>query len=130
MIKNCRWMGLLLLVLTASAHAEWSRVGYFANGNFYIDRATIASVNGHREVWSMMDYGSPQMDQNRKIYRSTRSMLQLDCPQKKARIIHMTFFSGSMLGGNEISKMGMLQDWSPVPPDTPIRGILDDVCRR
>jgi hypothetical protein len=119
---------LSFLLISGSAHAEWSRVGNFDNGDFYIDRASMSIKGGQREVWSMMDYRYAQMDGNKNIFRSSRSMLQLNCPEKKARIIHMSFFSGQMLRGNETSKMGMLKDWEPVPPDTPIRRILDTVC--
>lgn len=119
---------LLLVLASGSVHAEWSRVGNFDNGYFYIDRDTLSIKDGVREVWSLMDYRYTQMDSNKKIFRSSRSMLQLNCPEKKARIIHMSFFSGQMLRGNEISKMGMLKDWEPVPPDTPIRRILETVC--
>jgi hypothetical protein len=119
---------LLFVLISGSAHAEWSRVGNFDNGDFYIDRASMSIKGGQREVWSMMDYRYAQMDGNKNIFRSSRSMLQLNCPEKKARIIHMSFFSGQMLRGNETSKMGMLKDWEPVPPDTPIRRILDTVC--
>lgn len=122
---------LLIVILVfscAGAHAEWSRVSYFDQGDFYIDRATIARVDDHREVWSMLDYRSPQMDSNGKIFRSSRSMLQFNCEHKTARAIHMSFYSGSMLRGNEISKMGSLKEWAAVPPDTPIREILRVVC--
>ena len=119
---------VLLLLVSGSAHADWSRVANFDHGDFYVDKQTLSVKGGIREVWSLMDYRYAQMDTNKNIYRSTRSMLQLDCPDKKARIIHMSFYTGQMLRGNEITKMGMLKDWEPVPPDTPIRRILESVC--
>lgn len=126
-----RKLVILMLTLTCvSAHAGWSRISYFDQGDFYIDRDTIKREGDRREVWSMLDYRSPQMDASGKIYRSTRSMLQFDCTHKMARAVHMTFFSGSRLGGNEISKMGSLKEWAAVPPDTPIREILKLVCAR
>lgn len=126
-----RKLVIVMLTLTCvSAHAGWSRISYFDQGDFYIDRDTIKREGDRREVWSMLDYRSPQMDASGKIYRSTRSMLQFDCTHKMARAVHMTFFSGSRLGGNEISKMGSLKEWAAVPPDTPIREILKLVCAR
>lgn len=126
-----RKLVILMLTLTCvSAHAGWSRISYFDQGDFYIDRDTIKREGDRCEVWSMLDYRSPQMDTSGKIYRSTRSMLQFDCTHKMARAVHMTFFSGSRLGGNEISKMGSLKEWAAVPPDTPIREILKLVCAR
>ena len=126
-----RKLVILMLTLTCvSAHAGWSRISYFDQGDFYIDRDTIKREGDRCEVWSMLDYRSPQMDTSGKIYRSTHSMLQFDCTHKMARAVHMAFFSGSRLGGNEISKMGSLKEWAAVPPDTPIREILKLVCAR
>lgn len=121
---------LMLLLSCATAQADWSRISYFDQGDFYIDRDTIKRDGDRREVWSMLDYRSPQMDSSGKIYRSTRSMLQFDCTHNMARAVHMAFFSGSKLRGNEISKMGSLKEWTAVPPDTPIREILKLVCAR
>lgn len=118
----------ILFLVSNLAYAEWTSVGRFDNGDFYIDKQTMSRKGDQREIWTLMDYRFVQMDGNKKIFRSTRSMLQLNCVEKKARIIHMSFFSGAMLRGNEVSKMGMLKDWEPVPPDTPIYRILEVTC--
>ncbi len=125
MKKIC--LGLLLLVCNM-AYAEWTSVGRFDNGNFYIDKQSMVRKGDQREIWTLMDYRFVQMDGNKNIFRSSRSMMQLQCVEKKARIIHMSFFSGSMLRGTEVSKMGMLTEWEPVPPDTPIYRILEVTC--
>ena len=124
---NKTWLGILLLV-SNMAYAEWTSVGHFDNGDFYIDRQSMIRKGDQREIWTLMDYRFVQMDANKNVFRSSRSMMQLNCAEKKGRIIHMSFFSGSMLRGNEVSKMGMLKDWEPVPPDTPIYRILEVTC--
>jgi len=121
------WLGMLLLVCNM-AYAEWTSVGRFDNGNFYIDKQSMVRKGDQREIWTLMDYRFVQMDGNKNIYRSSRSMMQIHCVEKKARIIHMSFFSGSMLRGNEVGKMGTLKEWEPVPPDTPIYRILEVTC--
>lgn len=124
---NKTWLGMLLLVCNM-AYAGWTSVGHFDNGDFYIDRQSMTRKGDQREIWTLMDYRFVQMDANKNIFRSSRAMMQLNCVEKKARIIHMSFYSGSMLRGNEISKMGTLKEWEPVPPDTPIYRILEVTC--
>ena len=120
---------LLLCGLSLNAHAEWTRVANFERAEFYIDKKTINIKGDQREVWSMMNYHSPQMDSKNHIFRSTRSMLQMECPSRYARVIHTAYFTDFMLRGEEIGKMGALPRWEPVPSDSPMNEILDLVCR-
>ena len=120
---------LALLLISSSVQAGWTSVGRFDRGEFYIDRSTIEIKGDQREVWSMMNYRNPEMHPNGHIFRSTRSLLQIQCKARLARAVHMSHFTDAMLGGKQISKMGSLPEWDPVPPDTPMREILDLVCR-
>jgi hypothetical protein len=76
-----------------------------------------------------MNYRNPEMDQNGHIFRSSRSLLQLQCKARQARAVHMAFFSGAMLSGKQISHRGSLPGWDKVLPDSPMQKILDLVCR-
>ncbi len=118
-----------LFTLSSVAQAEWTSVGRFDRGEFFIDRSTLQIKGDQREVWSVMNYRNPEMDQKGHIFRSTRSLLQLQCKARLARAIHMAFFSGAMLGGKQISHMGSLPGWDQVLPDSPMQTILDLVCR-
>ena len=120
---------LALLAVCGSVHAGWTSIGRFDRGEFYIDRSTIEIKGDQREVWSMMNYRNPEMHPNGKIFRSTRSLLQIQCKARLARGVHMSHFTDAMLGGKQISKMGSLPEWDPVPPGTPMRELLDLVCR-
>jgi hypothetical protein len=120
---------LLLLLFCGTAQAEWRSIGRFDRGEFFIDQRTLQTKGEQREVWSVMNYRNPEMDPQGRIFRSTRSLLQLQCKARKARAIHMSFYTGAMLEGKQISNMGSLPDWEPVPPGTPMHDILDLVCR-
>lgn len=120
---------LSLFIVCGTVHAEWTSVGRFDRGEFFIDRSTLQIKGDQREIWSVMNYRNPEMDPKGHIFRSTRSLLQLQCKVGQARAIHMAFFSGSMLGGKQISNMGSLPGWDQVLPDSPMRKILDLVCR-
>jgi hypothetical protein len=119
----------LLLLFCGTALAEWRSIGRFDRGEFFIDQRTLQTKGEQREIWSVMNYRNPEMDPQGRIFRSTRSLLQLQCKARKARAIHMSFYTGAMLEGKQISTMGSLPDWEPVPPGTPMHDILDLVCR-
>ncbi len=129
MKRNFVVVTCLLLSLAPSARAEWSSVSKNNRGEFFIDRSTKSIKGDQREVWSMMNYSNPQVGSEGKVYRSTRSLLQLECATRYARAIHTSFFTGSMLRGDQIGKMGSLPRWDPVPPDSPMDEILDLVCK-
>ena len=119
----------LLSTVAFSAHADWKRVVNGDRAEFYIDPATIRVKGDQREVWSIINYHNPQQLQTGRIFRSMRTLLQLECATQYARGIHGAFYSGDMLRGEKISEMGALPPWEPVKAGTPMKDILDLVCR-
>ena len=119
----------LLMVTSALAHAEWKRVVNGDRAEFYIDPGTVNIKGDQREVWSVINYHNPQQLQSGRIFRSMRTLLQLECATHYARGIHGTFYAGDMLRGEKISEMGALPPWEPVKAGTPMKEILDLVCR-
>ncbi len=124
-----RTLASLLLLAAGMAHAEWTSVARHNNGEFFIERATLKIKGSQREIWSMMNYSNPQMSANGTIYRSSKSLLQVECDTRYARAIHMSFFTDLKLRGNEFGKMGSLPPWERVPQDSAMREILDLVCK-
>ncbi len=123
-----RTLAGLLLLAAGIAHAEWTSVARHNNGEFFIDRSTIKIKGKQREVWSMMNYSNPQVSSNGTVYRSTKSLLQVECETRYARAIHMSFFTDSKLRGKEFGVMGSLPPWEKVPQDSAMREILELVC--
>ena len=119
----------LLLMSALPAQAEWKRVANGDRAEFYIDPATVRIKGEQREVWSVINYHNPQQLQNGRIFRSMRSLLQLECATHYARGIHGSFYTGDMLRGEKITEMGALPPWEPVKSGTPMKEILDLVCR-
>ena len=123
------YLSCLLLFVAGVAHADWSSVARHHNGEFFIDRSTIKIKGAQREVWSMMNYSNPQVGSGGQVYRSTKSLLQVECETRYARAIHMSFFTQLQLRGTEFGKMGSLPPWEKVPQDSAMREILDLVCK-
>ena len=120
--------GLLLLAGAAQAGPRWEPVMLADQGMFYLDPASIRDQNERKEVWTALDYRTPQYTAEGKVYRSTRAQVWINCRLQMGRIMHLTYFSGPMLGGAEIEKAGMLQDWKEIEAGTPIQKIARKVC--
>jgi hypothetical protein len=57
-----------------------------------------------------------------------RAQVQINCKARLARLVHMTYYSGAMMGGAEVQKRGMLRDWHDIEADSPIARIARRVC--
>ncbi len=117
-----------LALTPALAGPRWEPVMLAEQGMFYLDPASIETRNERKEVWTALDYRKPQFTAEGKAYLSTRAQVWVNCRLQMARIMHLTYYSGPMLGGRESEKTGMLQDWKEIEPDTPAHKIARKVC--
>ena len=61
-------------------------------------------------------------------YLSIQTQLQINCKVKMARVMHMTFFSGTMLTGKQVGRQGMLHEWLDIDQTSDIQKIARHVC--
>ena len=124
---------LLGLFVTFSALAvDWQSMGLMDLGVFYIDRDTISSPesgNKHiRQVWSMLDYREPQKNALGKTYRSSRSLIEIDCENNKTKTVSLSLHAGPRLSGEVLTSEGVIGPWQSIPPDTPLVHIKKAIC--
>ena len=117
-----------LALTPALAGPRWEPVMLADQGMFYFDPASVETQNERKEVWTALDYRKPQFTAEGKTYLSTRAQVWVNCRLQMARIMHLTYYSGPMLGGREIEKAGMLQDWKEIEAGTPVQKIARKVC--
>jgi len=124
---------LLGLFVTFNAMAvDWQSMGLMDLGVFYIDRDTISSPesgNKHiRQVWSMLDYREPQKNALGKSYRSSRSLIEIDCENNKTKTVSLSLHAGPRLSGEVLTSEGVIGPWQSIPPDTPLVHIKKAIC--
>ena len=110
-------LGLVLLLTTTAASAEWDPVG--ENDLFiqYVDRATIRRNGNFAKMWDLMDYKTVQKSTAGKSYLSDKSQSGYDCKEKKSRVLAFTWFDGQMGNGKAVSFNGNVRgEWSPIGP--------------
>lgn len=122
---------ILATLLTPVAQAaDWSSVGLYEQGTFYIDRDSLIREGTTRKVWTMLDYRQPQKNSQGKTYRSSRSLLAFDCDQQRVQTLSFSLHTGASLRGEVLTSEGVIREWQPVPVQTPIALIMANVCER
>ena len=136
-LRNClvyrHFLILTGLIACFQAQAvDWQSMGLMDLGVYYIDRDTITSpVSGNkhiRQVWSMLDYREPQKNALGKTYRSTRSLIEIDCENNRTKTVSLSFHAGPKLTGDVLSSEGVIGPWQAIPPQTPLVHIKKSIC--
>lgn len=117
-----------LLSFTGRADIRWEPLTLADQGMYYMDPQSIEQKGVTKQLWTVLDYRSPQTNSEGQIYRSMRAQVQINCKARMARLIHMAYYSGGMLSGKEVQKQGMLRDWQEIEPDSPMARIARRVC--
>ncbi len=124
---------LLLVSLMLTNHltqaAQWTAVGLFDIGTFYVDTDNITHAGEHHKAWTLLDYRDPKVHTpTGKQFRSTRMQMEFDCKEQKVRTLSLSYHTGVRLSGETLSTEGVIGPFEPVPPDTPIFKIMRWVC--
>jgi hypothetical protein len=119
---SCLWS------VGANANPKWESIMNNKDGVFFIDTKSITTEDGLKKVWSALDYKKAQTTSNGKTYMSLQSQVQVNCKQKLARVLHMTYYSGAMMTGETVYRQGMLHEWMDIDPSSPIHKIARKIC--
>ena len=122
------WLTLCLLVFSAAAHARWENVGLYTAGIYDVDTASVVREGETRKLLSLLDYRNTQTSSKGKKYLSIRTQLHIDCRTQSVRTLHLALFAGPMASGALVESGGMLHEWMPAPPNTPMHQIMHKVC--
>lgn len=121
--------GLMLLLASHTAQAEWQKVLTFESGTIYVDDASIKKAGYVRSFWSLLDYKTPQKAQRGAYYVSTRTHMEMDCRKEMVHMLQFSMHSGPMLTGEVIDTQGVMREWQSIPPDTPLVNLFNFVCK-
>ena len=119
-----------VLLISNLVHAnQWTALGLFDIGTFYVDTDNITSTGDHRKAWTMLDYRQPKVHTpTGKAFKSTRMQMEFDCKEQSVRTLSLSYHTGVRLSGDTLSTEGVISPFEPVPPETPIFKIMRWVC--
>ncbi len=123
------WAGVFLLAAPLQAGAaQWDLIAQSNQGFYYLDLRTVEQDGERKTAWSVLDYREEQSLRDGSRYRSTHAQVQFNCKARLARLVHLTHYSGPMLGGAVVQRQGMLQDWFEIDPRSPMHRLAYRVC--
>ena len=86
---------LLLLMVSTSVFAEWTRVTESADGDMttYIDYGTIKKKGHKVKVWNLFDYKTVRIGAANERYLSSVTRFEYDCKEEMVRQLDVHWYS-------------------------------------
>lgn len=121
--------GLVLMLTSSIALAEWVKVARSPVAVSYMDPSTIRKSGSKTKVWIVIDHKVPQPYIDEKKYLSMKMQTEFDCAEETSKNRSMTMYSGNM-GEGEIMWTGVPSTpWEPVMPGTINWDMLKKLCK-
>jgi hypothetical protein len=125
---------VLLFLTTASAWAEWTRIGEvkIQGGRFtvYVDAATISRTGRFAKMWGMYDFNAPKLLTGKGEYRSIKFQNEFDCSQGRFRVLSLSWYAANMGGGELISSANTGSQWMLASSGSSDKGLLQAACNQ
>lgn len=114
-----------LLLVSASARAEWVRVGASKqSGVYYVDPATIKKDGHLRRAWGLTDLRVPDKDGDRSLL----AYWEVDCKEMRLHTLQEEYFRGPMATGERTGGTKIPSPWAHVAPGTVGEDVQRFVC--
>ena len=116
----------LLLLVTASAWAEWVKVNETSKEKYYIDPSTIRKDGAMRKFWAIKDF----KQFNSSGWMSMRFRQEYDCKEERYRALSASSYAEPMAGGTAMftNNFEKPDSWTDIPPGTDAAAIMKFVC--
>jgi hypothetical protein len=115
---------LLLLLVNASAWAEWIKIDETDRTVIYIDPERIQKNAQFPTAWQLSDYKQA----NKRGVLSSQNLIEFDCKEKRRRTLAFTSHSENMAEGKVIFKNLKSGQWRPVPHDSVAEQLMNMAC--
>ena len=110
-------MGIVLMLVSGAASAEWTVAD--VNDEFiqYVDRATIRRNGNFVKMWSLTDDKTVQKTSTGLSFLSSKEQREYDCKEERTRLLAFLWFSGQMGSGKVVfSNSVTSMTWDPISP--------------
>jgi hypothetical protein len=115
----------VLLLLSNTAGAEWTRVETTEELDAYVDLATLHRQGNLVDLLALFDYKSAHQWSDYLLYWSTKTQKEYDCDSERYRTLNSAFHFDHMGAGQSIYTVPGGTSWRPVLPDS-----IDAVLRQ
>ena len=109
---------LLLLLVSTSVFAEWTKVGGTDDMTSYADFGTIKRKGNKVKMWGLYDFKTVQKVGN-DSFLSSVSRNEYDCEEETVRLLDFYWYSGNMRQGEiVVSSTNLKRESKSIMPDT------------
>jgi len=115
-----------LILLAASASADWAKMGDNDEGSFYIDPASVQREGHLRQVWELTDL--KQRDEGGEMSR--RTQVEYDCSLGRTKVLSISTYWEPMAAGKTLLSVAREGLWKDVPPGTAYETSFKIVCAK
>lgn len=125
-------VGLLLVLASASAAADWVKVADSMNDkvHHYLDPATLRKEGKVMRVVTLTDYEEPQVISDTQRFHSVKMQDEFDCANQTGRHLSLTALSGNMGSGAVVATEPRAAEVRKIVPDTADEDTWKYVCGR
>ena len=121
---------LLLLMVSTSVFAEWTKIGENGSLNAYVDFGSIRKSGNKIEMLKLGDFKAVQQTKDNR-YLSTVSIDEYDCEEKKSRLLNFYWYSGNMGEGEVVySQSNIKEEYHSIITDTFAEIFFKAACRK
>jgi hypothetical protein len=122
-----RLLDITCSTVTTPARSEWVKMAEGTDGRKdYLDVTTIRKDGQFRRAWGIQNL----KERDEIGAMSVRILQEYDCKGDRFRMLSMSVHTEPMAGGNVLHSGNRKEEWSHVPPDTPIKHIFNVVCAK
>ena len=122
-------LAFLVAVLSDGVHAAWEKVDGDGSITAYADRSTIRQTGQLVRMWSLLDFSTPRIIENRPAYSSAKAQIEYDCAEERTRLLYLVNYPERMGWGAAVNRTNVGGEWSPVMPDSFERSLWNIACR-
>ena len=122
---------LLLLMVSTSVFAEWTRVGSSHDGDMtiYVDYEKIKKIGNKVKIWVLMDYKTIQKLGNIS-HLSDVGLEECDCEEGTKQTIGFYQYAGNMGSGDVAHSNTSKSKSIPIPPDSVSEIFFNIACSK
>jgi len=109
---------IVLLLSSASALADWTRVDGNDDQDTYVDPATIHRQANTVDLWALLDYKTSHQWSDYLLYWSLKAEKEFDCDAGQYRTLETLLHFEHMGNGQSVYTVPGGTLWQPVPADS------------
>lgn len=119
--------GMLGLLCSLPAHAQWQLLATDAQGQFFYD-TTVQREGEQVNVWRMTDFAQPLTNLEGKEVRSEKLRTTIDCAQNKMAYSEVTRYAGVQASGDVMNHYETPLRFTRIAPNSVDALLMQKVC--